>query len=152
MTNARTAYRENEVRGATAARLVVLLYEQIIQDLTQAALAMDEDNVELRTNRINHALEVVGRLQVTLDMERGGQIACNLLTFYESLRANLWRAQLHVSKEILLQQITDLMTLREAWTEVDHAESVKSAPKPVPIVVTESNGVADPQVGIDWKA
>jgi flagellar protein FliS len=123
MTNPRTAYRETNVRGATAVRLVVLLYEQAIQDLRQAAQAMEENNIELRTNRINHALEVIGRLQVTLDMERGRQVARNLRDFYETLRANLWKAQLYISKETLLQQITDLLTLREAWVEVDRAES-----------------------------
>src|SRR5690349_1021011 len=98
MTDPRAAYREANVRGASAVRLVILLYEQAIQDLQQAAKAMDENNIELRTNRINHALEVVSRLQATLDMERGGQVARNLLAFYESLRADLWKAQLYVSK------------------------------------------------------
>src|SRR5579872_4963347 len=102
MPNPRTAYRETAVRGATAVRLVVLLYEQAIQDLRQAAQAIDENNIELRTDRINHAIEVISRLQATLDMERGGQVARNLLAFYEAVRANLWKAQLYQSKETLL--------------------------------------------------
>lgn len=152
MTNPRTAYRETNVRGATAVRLIVLLYEQAIQDLRQAAQAMEENNIEVRTNRINHALEVIARLQVTLDMERGGQVARNLLAFYEALRANLWKAQLYVSKETLFQQITDLLTLREAWSEVDRVESAKSTPKPVPLVASESNASADHRVPLNWKA
>jgi flagellar protein FliS len=132
MTNARTAYREADVRGASGARLVVLLYEQAIQDLRQAAQAMDENKIELRTNYINHALEIIGRLEGTLDMERGGQVARNLEGFYKTLRANLWKAQLHKSKEILLRQITDLFALREAWTEVDRAESGSTVPKVAP--------------------
>jgi flagellar protein FliS len=152
MTNARTAYREANVRGASAVRLVVLLYEQAIQDLTQAAQAMEDSNIEMRTNRINHALEVISRLQVTLDMERGGQVARNLLAFYEAVRANLWKAQLYVSKETLLQQITDLLTLREAWAEVDRAESAASVSKPVPLAVAESNARSDQHVSANWKA
>jgi flagellar protein FliS len=152
MTNPRAAYREASVRGATAVRLVVLLYEQAIQDLRQAAQAMEENNIELRTNRINHALEVIGRLQVTLDMERGGQVAHNLLAFYQTLRANLRKAQLYVSKETLLQQITDLLTLREAWTEVDRAESAIEVPKPVPLAATESKAGPDQHVPANWKA
>ena len=152
MTNPRTAYREADVRGATAVRLVVLLYEQAIQDLTQAAQAMDKNDIELRTNRINHALDIVARLQVTLDMERGGQVARNLLTFYEGLRANLCRAQFQVSKKTLLQQITDLMTLREAWAEVDRAESAGSTPKPVPLSATVPSGSPDQPVRAHWKA
>ena len=152
MTNARNAYREANVRGATAVRLVVLLYEQTVQDLTQAAQAMEENNIELRTSRINHALEVIGRLQGTLDMERGGQVARNLLAFYEALRANLWKAQLFVSKETLLQQIADLLTMREAWAEVDRVESAAAVAKPVSPVTAESKASSDQQVPANWKA
>jgi flagellar protein FliS len=152
MTSAHTAYREADVRGATAVRLVVLLYEQAIQDLRQAARAMEENNIELRTNRINHALEVIGRLQGTLDMKRGGQVARNLEGFYETLRANLWKAQLHMSKEMLLRQITDLFTLRAAWAEVDRAESAGTVPKLVPPKAAAFNAGADEHVSISWKA
>jgi flagellar protein FliS len=152
MINPRTAYRETDVRGATAVRLVVLLYEQAIQDLRQAAQAMEDNNIELRTNRINHALEVISRLQVTLDMERGGQVARNLLAFYETLRANLWKAQLGMSKETLLQQITDLLTLREGWAEVDRVESAGSVPKPAPLAATGANAPPGQRVSANWKA
>jgi len=152
MMNPRTAYRETSVRGASAVRLVVLLYEQAIQDLTQAAQAMADNNIELRTNRINHALEVISRLQVTLDMERGGQVARNLLAFYEALRANLWKAQLQVSKQTLLQQITDLLALREAWSEVDRAESAGSAAKADASARAVANANPDERVPANWKA
>jgi flagellar secretion chaperone FliS len=152
MTNPRTAYRETDVRGATAVRLVVLLYEQAIQDLRQATQAMDENNIELRTNRINHALEVISRLQATLNLEHGGQVARNLLGFYEALRANLWKAQLYMSKETLLQQITDLLTLREAWAEVDRAESAGSTPKPASLAAAASNNSSAQRVPANWKA
>ena len=71
MTNPRTTYRETAVRGATAVRLVVLLYEQMIQDLRQASQAIEENNIEVRTNRINHTLDIVCLLQGTLNMEGG---------------------------------------------------------------------------------
>jgi flagellar biosynthetic protein FliS len=58
MTNVPNAYREADVRGATAVRLVVLLYEQIIRDLTQAAQAIEQNDIESRTKFINHALLV----------------------------------------------------------------------------------------------
>jgi flagellar protein FliS len=149
MTNARNAYRESNVRGATAVRLVVLLYEQAVQDLRQAAQAMDENNVERRTNCLNHALEVIGRLQGTLDMERGGQVARRLLDFYQALRANLWQAQVFMSKTVLLQQIKDLLVLREAWMEVDRAESAASIPDAVALAKASSHAGSDPA---NWKA
>jgi flagellar protein FliS len=152
MTNARTAYREADASGATAVRLVVLLYEQVIQDLSQAVQAMEQNNIEYRTNRINHALDVLCVLQGTLNFEHGGQVAHNLEGFYITLRANLWKAQLHMSKEMLIRQITDLFTLREAWAEVDRAESGGSVPKFVPLTPAASDASSEQRVPVSWKA
>ena len=45
MISPRTAYRETAGQGATAVRLVVMLYEQMIQDLRHAAEAIDGNNI-----------------------------------------------------------------------------------------------------------
>ena len=117
--NPRTAYREDTARGAHPVRLVVLLYEQMIEDLRLAVNAIDQNNVELRTNKINHAISVIGYLQSSLNKETGRQVALNLERFYDQLRGNLAIAQFHVSRAILSQQITDLLALREAWSAVE---------------------------------
>lgn len=157
MTNAHTAYREAGAHGATGVRLVVLMYEQMIQDLSKAVQAMEENNIEYRTNKINHALDVLCVLEGTLDFERGGQVARNLEGFYKILRANLWQAQLQMSKEILIGQITDLFALREAWAEVDRTASAGPAPSPVssPVAAPTAarfDNVSDEPVAVSWKA
>ena len=78
MTNVPKAYREADVRGASAVRLVVLLYEQIVRDLNQAAQAVEQNDIELRTRCINHAILVVGYLQSPLDFGKGGKVAKDL--------------------------------------------------------------------------
>jgi flagellar biosynthetic protein FliS len=150
MTNARTTYRENNVRGATAVRLVVLLHEQIIQDLTQAARAIEENDIELRTKLINHAILVIGHLQSPLDFANGGKVAQDLDHFYNVLRQNLVEVQFFPSKAGIHQLITDVLAVREAWIEVERAENpaVTTAARAVP------SGIADPEfepVRVDWK-
>ena len=122
MKHARTAYRENDVRGASSVRLVVLLYEQLIQDLSQAARAIEEDDIDLRTRMINHAILVIAHLQSPLDFEKGGKVAENLNRFYDVLRHNLVAVQFNPTRQAMQQQITDVQLLREAWVEVDAAE------------------------------
>jgi len=147
--NPRSAYREDAVRGARPVRLIVLLYEQMIEDLRQAVNAIDQNNIEARTNKINHAILVIGCLQSGLNKETGGQVAINLERFYEQLRGNLTLAQLYVSQSILLQQITDLLALREAWSEVERAEAAVPSPRLAPLaadtVSPAARGLAD------WK-
>jgi flagellar protein FliS len=154
MTNPRTAYRENDVRGATAVRLVVLLYEQLVQDLRHALQAIEQNDIELRTKRINHAILVIGHLQSPLDFANGGKVAQDLNHFYNVLRQNLVQVQFHPSRAGLSQQITDLLAVREAWTEVERAETSSAA-----TAVATSSGMFPPgaddsepdRARMDWK-
>ena len=125
--DARTAYREAAVRGASAIGLVVLLYEQAIQDLQRALNAIKDKNVERRTLEINHALQVIGHLHGTLNMERGGEVAKRLAQFYELFQSSMRVAQARVSAEIIRKQIGYLLEIREAWVEVEQALSEKKS-------------------------
>jgi flagellar secretion chaperone FliS len=155
MTSPRIAYREAEVRGATPVRLVVLLYNQLIQDLTRAAQAIELNNIEMRTNCINHAILVVGYLQSPLDFERGGKVARDLDHFYNTLRQNLVQAQFLASQAGIHQQITDVLALREAWLEVERTEkaAVRSEGSPsTKEAAAPASIVAEPErVRVDWQ-
>ena len=150
MTNARTAYRENDVRGATSVRLVVLLYDQLIQDLIRAAHAIEQDDVELRTKMLNHAILVLAHLQSPLDFAKGGKVAKDLDNFYNLLRHNLVQVQFHPSKLAICQQITDVQALRAAWIEVDHAENLVVTTS-TRTVFSQSAGSETGPARIDWK-
>jgi flagellar secretion chaperone FliS len=127
MTDPRTFYRENAVRGASRVGLVVLLYEQMIEDLRQAIDALEQKRVEQRTRHINHAILVIGHLQGTLNLAQGGKVARSLDAFYNFLRGRLVEAQGNASKQLLREQIEILLSLRTAWIEVDRAESTRPA-------------------------
>ena len=98
--DARTQYREAAVRGARPVVLIVLLYEQMIEDLRQAINAIERDHIELRTNKINHAILVIANLKSSLN-KQAGQVALNLERFYTQLRLNLVKAQFQASAAIL---------------------------------------------------
>ena len=126
--NARNAYRENAARGATAVGQVVLLYEQVVEDLRRALRAVEENQIEERTNAINHAMTVVSHLQNSLIFEVGGDVAPNLERYYNMVRSRLLEAQFQASQEILNEQIALLLDLRDAWIEVDRATSAPAKP------------------------
>ncbi|HWY04030.1 MAG TPA: flagellar export chaperone FliS [Candidatus Acidoferrum sp.] len=152
MTNPRTAYRENDVRGATAIRLIVLLYEQLVQDLSQALQAIEQNDIELRTKRINHAILVIGHLQSPLDFVNGGKVAQDLDHFYNVLRQNLVQVQFHPSRTGLSQQITDLLAVREAWTEVERTEKALAATAVTPTTVPSgADSIESDPARAHWK-
>ena len=119
----RTAYRVGAAQGASPIGLVIQLYEQMIQDMFRAVQALEQNDPERRTREINHAITVLGWLQGTLDMQRGGVVARNLLRFYTSVRARLVEAHSSASQQILQEQIACLLQVREAWTEVEREAS-----------------------------
>jgi flagellar protein FliS len=130
--DARSSYRETAVRGASPVRLVICLYEQAIEDLRLAVLALEKGDIEARTRGINHALMVLAQLQGSLDMERGGEVAKNLSRFYGVVRAGLTEAQLKQSGRILEQQVSQLVLVHEAWLEVERATAGQPPPSSEP--------------------
>jgi len=130
------SYREAAVRGASPVQLVVRLYEQMIEDLRQAAIAIEQNGIERRTKRINHAILVVGHLQSSLEFSRGDKVSQDLNHFYDVLRQSLVRVQFHPSKRAVAQLIRDLLTVREAWIEVERAENASMTKTPVPLPAT----------------
>jgi flagellar biosynthetic protein FliS len=130
MKDAQIAYREAAVRGSSPVQLVIRLYEQIIDDLRHAIRAIEQDQIELRTKKINHAVLVIAHLQSQLDFHGGPEPARQLSAFYDSVRSGLVRAQFHGSKVLLTQQITDLLEVRSAWLQID-GEAKQAAETPV---------------------
>ena len=84
-TQAYTAYRETGVRTASQGKLILMLYEEAIRRLDAAlALYTDSDKIEtvsiekFHTNVVKMQ-EIITELMVSLDMEKGGEIAQNLM-------------------------------------------------------------------------
>jgi flagellar protein FliS len=149
MTSPRTAYRENDVCGASPSRLVVLLYDQLVQDLSLAFRAEEQGEIELRTQRLNHAILVIGHLQSPLDFEKGGKVAKDLDDYYNNLRQSLVQLQFFPSPAGFGQILTDLLTVREAWAEVERAEMASSGQLEARPAPDPAN--AEPSPGTAWE-
>jgi flagellar protein FliS len=147
--NIQQSYREAAVRGASPVGLVVRLYEQIIEDLRQVALAIEQNDIKRRTQRINHAILVVGHLQSPLDFANGGKVAKDLDHFYGVLRQNLVQVQFFPSKRGVAQLITDLLAVRAAWIEVERAQNPSATTAAVTAPSSMVSGAADRDSGRD---
>jgi flagellar secretion chaperone FliS len=117
--NARQAYQQAAVRGATPVRLTVLLYEQVTQDLTHAIDALAQHRIEEFAQELNHAASVVAYLHATLDRAAGGSVAQNLEAFYSMVREKLLEAQVCLSRETLEELRGHMLDVRESWLKVD---------------------------------
>lgn len=131
-------------RGATRVGLVVALYETLLGDCRRAAQAVRHGEVESRNKEIDHALVIVQQLQGSLDMENGGEPARQLDVYYTTIRAQLLRAVTENSSSILESIAGQLTPVRDAWVEVEKADSAQGAGQdrvlPQPAPVSPANG------------
>jgi flagellar secretion chaperone FliS len=127
MTNAaKTAsYREMEVLSASPSRLLVMLFEQLVVQLTRAKLAIEMENVVLRTESLARSRAIVSELLATLDFEKGGSIATELAAIYSLMLREL--VDVGMRKDLVtLAKLTFIATeLRDGFTGAAEQVGVK---------------------------
>ena len=112
--NAYNAYQKTNVSTASQGRLVVLLYEGAVKNLTGAINLFDENekikpnNIEQYGIYIQKTQAIITELQVSLDMEKGGEIAKNLMSLYIFFNEQLMSATINHDKKIL-QSVQKMM-------------------------------------------
>lgn len=120
-TQAYNAYKETNVKTASQGRLVVLLYEEAVRQLTLASSLFSEDsnlpvqNIERFGKSILKSQEIITELQVSLDMEKGGEIARNLMSLYVYFNKELLNASISHDKKKLLFIKDMLSQLHSSW-------------------------------------
>lgn len=130
--NAYTAYQRTNVNTASQGRLVVLLYEGAIKHIN-AAINLFNDNDKIKASdieqfgiHIQKAQAIITELQVTLDMEKGKDIARNLMSLYLYFNEELMDANINHNKTKLQFVVKMLNELAESWRII--ANSTANAP------------------------
>ena len=102
------------IHSTGSVRLAIVLYDQLIQDVSRADDALALRRSGQCTTEISHALAVIGYLQATLRQNGGPDVARNLGRFYTMLREKLMEAQVRSSRQILSELQQQLRERREA--------------------------------------
>ena len=123
--SAKQAYAEASVMTASPERLVVMLYDGAIGFLRQASLAIAAGDRDMARARMRRAEAIVDELNLTLDMEQGGDVATRLRSIYLFCKRHLWEAQLRQDAAPVADVIRLLADLREAWEGVASTAAVK---------------------------
>jgi flagellar protein FliS len=146
------AYMTAAVENASAAGLVMMLFDLLVNDLKNAIAAMVSEDIEKRTAELKHGFLVLQQLQEAVDMENGGDAAKHFCNFYSAIRCKMLEAQLRKSPQILDRQIELLMDVRQAWQQVSTpapvSPSADSAASPVPTAKTAQ----DEGTSASWTA
>jgi flagellar protein FliS len=119
--NQTLAYRQQAILTAPPGRLVVMLYDGCLRFLFQSAHALREGDRTTALARMRRAEAIIDELTVTLDHERGGDIASRLQGIYTFCRRHLMEAWRDNDADKVDQVSGLLGELRDAWAETEGA-------------------------------
>lgn len=136
--NPAQAYRHHRVHSSSGVGLIIMLYEAAISSLKKAHSALQTNDIEQRTNSLNHVLEVIAELQSSLDPAQGEEVADNLNLFYNVARGLANEANADSSSKPVQQLLAQFRSMLEAWQKVDNSASgpteQHSTPESLPAV------------------
>lgn len=121
-TNLRDRYLQDSINTASPAKLLNMLYDRLILDLTHGEDALKNGDRELANDKLNHAQEIVLELRVTLNVEAWDG-APGLANLYGFILTELIGANIAKSPERVAACRQLLEPLRDAWREAAVAAS-----------------------------
>jgi len=115
-----SAYKETSVRTASGGKIVVMLYDEAIKQLDSAITLLETDTKEL--DRVNNAIlkaqDIITELMVSLDFDKGGDIAPKLFGLYRFFNDQLMEANVQKDAAPLRSVRHFLNELRDAWAQI----------------------------------
>ena len=117
------------VADASPARLVQILFEQILSNLAvaQGCMGRIENNMPLneviaKSKAINRSIRLINHLNNTLDMERGQAIAENLRSLYVYMLARLTQANVGNDAQIVAEVSSLIQKVKTGWDKIVERE------------------------------
>lgn len=124
-------YQVNQVATANPKQLVIMLYEGAIRFLEEALQNIGNfRKYDVVNTKILRAQDIINELMVSLDMEKGGEIANNLLSLYVFMKKELLEANINKDKTRVERVIKMLVDLKSAWENMDPHASLADIPSP----------------------
>lgn len=121
-------YRKNAVNGASPLQLVIMLYDGALRFIEAGKRAMLTGDLYSQNQNLQKAQRIVTELTSCLDMEKGGEVAQNLLALYTFVFNQLVEANVEDQIDALEPCLSVLSGLRESWAELEAQQRRISAP------------------------
>jgi len=123
--NASSTYKETKIKTASQGQLVIMLYDEAVKQLNLALELLELNSQKKEPGRIEQISksimkteEIFTELTVSLDFERGGEIAKNLFALYAWFNRELLEA--NIAQDLgRIKTVRDMiLDMRNTWNEV----------------------------------
>lgn len=111
-------YRRTEIQSGTPLELVVRLYDGALSEMARAGAAMRAGDLPAKGEALSRSFAIIGELQASLDLTRGGDVAASLDSLYSYVTAKLTEANVKRDPDTLDHLRSVLAPLRDAWRQI----------------------------------
>ncbi|MDH5717099.1 MAG: flagellar export chaperone FliS [Spirochaetia bacterium] len=120
VTNAYQQYKKNSIETADPKELILMLYDGAIQFLNIAVDNMKSyKTYDLANDNIIKAQNIVTELMLSIDKEKGKELAENLFNLYAFMKKELLEANINKDVEKTKNIINYLLKLKDSWEKMD---------------------------------
>lgn len=117
--NAINEYRKGSINGASPLQLVVMLYDGALRFMNAGRTAMTSGDVYGQNHNLQKAQRILTELICCLDMQKGGDVARNLMEIYSWAHNELVRANLEDDPAAIDACSSVLSELRDSWGQIE---------------------------------
>ncbi|MBV1915351.1 MAG: flagellar export chaperone FliS [Pseudomonadales bacterium] len=112
---------QSGLESASPHTLIQMLLDGALGRLALAKGYIERNSHEEKGRAIGSAISIIGGLQSSLDLEKGGEIAANLNALYIYMTERLFSAGSNNDITIIDEVSTLLEEIRESWTGIKAA-------------------------------
>ncbi len=105
-------YQTSNITTATPEKLMILLFDGMLQFLQKAKNAIAENNLRERAENIENARKILRELMRTIDLENGNDVSKQLFRLYNRLAMNLIKANVQRNAGLIDDVIQDITNIR----------------------------------------
>lgn len=121
-SNPWNSYRKVATQTASPGQLVLMLYEGAIRFLERALTGFGIEDPcqsnETISNNLLRTQEILFELNVSLNMQDGGEIAVTLRSLYHYMDRRLMESNMRKEPDGIKEVIARLCVIRDAWAQM----------------------------------
>jgi len=149
ISNPYSGQLEQQVLSADPIELVGIMLDHLVACVLEARQNLLSGDRMARGRCVAKALGLLGELSLSLDVQRGGELARTLQQLYGFVADRLVQAQSKQLERPFIEAVETLRPLRDAWKELDRSRSSES---PLPLSGGVSEMYPEPSIRLSMSA
>jgi len=117
------AYQVNAIETASPEQLTLMCYDGALKFMRRASMALTDGDLARLSEATGRAQAIINELNITLNMELGGEIARNLRDIYLFVNRHLATGVMKKDARMLDEAMELIRGLRNSWAQAMNLEA-----------------------------